>query len=64
MRKLIWEGNEKRFNRKVTDFDEMLSPTAFPAEIEFNFKGTLQIIYNFKGFFSLRFRFRCTIPES
>jgi len=42
---LPWEGNEKRFNRIVTDFNEMLSPTAFPAEIEFNFKGTLQSIY-------------------
>lgn len=42
---LPWEEKEKRFNRKVTDFAEMLSPTAFPTEIEFNFKGTLQIIY-------------------
>jgi len=45
LQNLPWEGNEKRFNRKVTGFDEMLSPTAFPTEIEFNFKGTLQIIY-------------------
>jgi len=42
---LPWEGQEKRFNRKITDFSEMLSPTAFPSEIEFNFIGILQILY-------------------
>jgi hypothetical protein len=45
LQKLPWEGNEKRFNRQVSDFAEMLTPAAFPAEIEFNFQGTLQIIY-------------------
>ncbi len=39
---LPWERNEKRFNRKISDFAGMLSPTAFPTEIEFNFQGTLQ----------------------
>ena len=44
---LPWEseGKEKRFNRQLADFSAMLLPTAFPTEVEFNFKGTLQIIY-------------------
>jgi len=42
---LPWEGQQKRFNRQVTDFNEMLSPTAFPNEMEFSFTGTLQITY-------------------
>jgi len=45
LRHLPWEENEKRFNRPITDFSAMLLPTAFRTEFEFNFKGTLQIIY-------------------
>lgn len=39
------EGKEMRFNRQITDFSTMFLPTAFSSEVEFDFKGTLQIIY-------------------